>query len=97
MSYESLLLSLPLLLSVVIILQLLLIFLVLQREPRLVLEGFNIRRESRKPKQETTSNTIKSENLWENPSPASEDLKSTVEEFKDKYNRSDAWDGDFVL
>lgn len=95
MSYESLLLSLPLLLSV--LLQLLLIFLVLQKEPRLVLEGFSIRRESRKPKKETTSNTIKSENLWENPPPASEELKSTVEEFKDKYNRSDAWDGDFVL
>ncbi|WP_198525179.1 hypothetical protein [Kamptonema formosum] len=36
-------------------------------------------------------------NLWENPPPASEELKSAIEEVKSKYNRNDPWDGDFVL
>ena len=37
-----------------------------------------------------------SKNLWDNPPPASEELKLTVAEFKDNYNRSEPWDGDFA-
>ena len=37
-----------------------------------------------------------SKNLWDNPPPASEELKLTVTEFKDKYDRSEPWDGDFA-
>lgn len=34
--------------------------------------------------------------LMDNPPPASEELKLTVAEFKDKYDRSAPWDGDFA-
>jgi hypothetical protein len=37
-----------------------------------------------------------SKNLWNNPQPASEELKLTVAEFKDKYDRSEPWNGDFA-
>ncbi len=37
------------------------------------------------------------DNLWENPPPATGEMKLTIAEFKSKYNRSDRWDEDFVL
>lgn len=84
-----------LLLSVVIFLQIVLIFLVLNRELKPVLEEVGVRRENR-PVKEKTAAPGESENLWENPPPASEELKATVEEFKSQYQRNEPWDGDFA-
>ena len=85
-----------LLLLVVIVLQLLLIFLVLQRQPQLV-QGGIVRREYQPSKRMVNKEDINSENLWENPPEASEEMKLTIAEFKSKHNRSEQWDGDFVL
>lgn len=85
-----------LLLTVVILLQLVLIFLILQREYPLLPEGFGVRGQSQLSKQTPQKQSASSQNLWDNPPPASEELKLTVAEFKDKYDRSEPWDGDFV-
>ncbi|HCV30788.1 MAG TPA: hypothetical protein DGO89_11595 [Microcoleaceae bacterium UBA9251] len=85
-----------LLLTVVIILQLVLIFLILQREYQLFPEGLGIRGESQLSKATAQKQSASSKNLWDNPPPASEELKLTVAEFKDNYNRSEPWDGDFA-
>jgi hypothetical protein len=86
-----------LLLALVIILQLLLIFLVLQRQPQLVPEGLVVRRKSQLSKETEEKESPRSENLWDNPPPATEEMKLTIAEFKSKYNTSEPWDGDFVL
>ena len=86
-----------LLLTIVIILQILLIFLILQREYRLLPEGLVVRYQPQSSPEKTERENVCSENLWDNPPPASEELKLTVAEFKSKYNRSESWDGDFVL
>jgi hypothetical protein len=77
-----------LLLAIVIILQMVLIVLILKRDYHLLPEGLDVP-VTQKPK--TNSN-----NLWDNPPPASAELKLTVAEFKDKYDRSESWDGDFA-
>ncbi len=85
-----------LLLTVVIILQLVLIFLILQREYQLLPEGLGIGGQSQLSKATAEKQSASSQNLWDNPPPASEELKLTVAEFKDNYNRSEPWDGDFA-
>ncbi|WP_333028906.1 MULTISPECIES: hypothetical protein [unclassified Microcoleus] len=85
-----------LLLTVVIILQIVLIFLILQREYQLLPEGLGVRGESQLSKATIQKQRASSKNLWDNPPPASEELKLTVAEFKDKYDRSEPWDGDFA-
>ncbi|MDQ2098431.1 MAG: hypothetical protein QQW96_12385 [Tychonema bourrellyi B0820] len=85
-----------LLLTVVIILQLVLIFLILQREYQLLPEGLGVRGQSQLSKATAQKQSANSKNLWDNPPPASEELKLTVAEFKDNYNRSEPWDGDFA-
>ncbi|WP_041622754.1 hypothetical protein [Phormidium nigroviride] len=85
-----------LLLTVVIILQVVLIFLILQREYQLLPEGLGVRGESQLSKATIQKQRASSQNLWDNPPPASEELKLTVAEFKDKYDRSEPWDGDFA-
>lgn len=85
-----------LLLTVVIILQLVLIFLILQREYQLLPEGLGVRGESPLSKAKAQEQSASSQNLWDNPPPASEELKLTVAEFKDNYDRSEPWDGDFA-
>lgn len=86
-----------LLLLTIIVLQLVLIALVLQRQPRPVMEGPVEERLPGRPKEETDKEGASSESLWDEPPPPSEELKYAVKEFKSKYNRSDPWDGDFVL
>ncbi|MCY7383654.1 MAG: hypothetical protein LH628_13935 [Microcoleus sp. CAN_BIN18] len=86
-----------LLLTIVIILQFVLIFLILQREFRLLPEGLVVRYQPQSLPEKTERDRGVSENLWDNPPPASEELKLTVAEFKSKYDRSESWDGDFVL
>ena len=87
-----------LLLAIVIILQLVLIFLILQRrEYRLLPEGLVVPDQPKSLQEKTNQANVSSENLWDNPPPASEELKLTVAEFKNKYDRSEPWDGDFVL
>ena len=83
-------------LIVVIILQLVLIFLILQREYQLWPESLGIRGQSQLSKATAQKQSASSKNLWDNPPPPSEELKLTVAEFKDNYNRSEAWDGDFA-
>ncbi|MEG4585132.1 hypothetical protein QUA54_07915 [Microcoleus sp. MOSTC5] len=85
-----------LLLTVVIILQIVLIFLILQREYQLLPEGLGVRGESQLSKATIQKQRASSKKLWDNPPPASEELKLTVAEFKDKYDRSEPWDGDFA-
>ncbi|WP_254013968.1 hypothetical protein [Limnofasciculus baicalensis] len=77
----------PLLLVVVILLQIVLIVLFLQRQPRLVPEGAVVRGEPEFSKETREIGEVRAENLWENPLPASEEMKSTVAEFKTQYNR----------
>lgn len=84
------------LLTVVIMLQLALIFLILQREYQLLPEGLGVRGQSQLSKATAQKQSVSSKNLWDNPPPESEELKLTVAEFKDKYNRSEPWDGDFA-
>jgi hypothetical protein len=86
-----------LLLALIIILQLVLIFLILQREYRLLPEGLVLRYQPQSLQDKTEPEKVSSENLWDNPPPASEELKLTVAEFKSKHDRSQSWDGDFVL
>jgi hypothetical protein len=85
-----------LLLVLVIILQIVLIFIVLQREYHLP-EGLVVRYQPQSLQDKTDREKVCSENLWDNPPPASEELKLTVAEFKSKHDRSKSWDGDFVL
>ncbi|MCU0542861.1 MAG: hypothetical protein MUE44_11800 [Oscillatoriaceae cyanobacterium Prado104] len=85
-----------LLLTIVIILQLVLIFLILQREYQLLPEGLGFRQHSQLAPPTAQKPSASSKNLWDNPPPASEELKLTVAEFKDKYDRSEPWDGDFA-
>ena len=85
-----------LLLALVIILQILLIFLVIQRQPQLVPEGLVVQRKSQS-KETAEKESLKEENLWDNPPLPTEEMKLTIAEFKSKYNRSEPWDGDFVL
>lgn len=84
-----------LLLAVVILLQIVLIFLVMNREPRAVLATVGWRREPRLAQEKAP--VVESENLWSNPPSASPELKSTIAEVKNNYNRNDPWDGDFVV
>lgn len=86
-----------LLLVLVILLQIVLIFLVLQRKPLLVREGVAVGKQSRWVKGTVEPERESPENLWENPPPTSEEMKLAISEFKHKYNRNDPWDGDFVL
>ncbi|NER33036.1 MAG: hypothetical protein F6J93_02980 [Oscillatoria sp. SIO1A7] len=86
-----------LLLLTIIVLQLVLITLVLQRQPRPVLEGPAEEMVPRLPREETDKEGASSESLWDEPPPPSEELRYTIKEFKSKYNRNDSWDGDFVL
>ncbi|NJK70081.1 MAG: hypothetical protein HC941_29465 [Microcoleus sp. SU_5_3] len=86
-----------LLLTIVILLQVVLIFLILQREYRLLPEGLVVREQPQSLQEKTEREKVCSENLWDNPPPASEELKLTVAEFKSNYDRSELWDGDFVL
>jgi len=85
-----------LLLTVVIILQLVLIFLILQREYQLFPEGLGVRGQSQLSNATAQKQSASSKNLWDNLPPASEELKLTVAEFKDNYNRSEPWDGDLA-
>ncbi len=85
-----------LLLTVVILLQLVLIFLFLHREYQLLPEGFGVRGQSQLSKATAQKQSASSKNLWDNPPPASEELKLTVAEFKDNYDRSEPWDGYFA-
>jgi hypothetical protein len=85
-----------LLLTVVIILPIVLIFLILQREYQLLPEGFGAPGQSQLSKATAQEQSASSKNLWDNPPRASEELKLTVAEFKDNYNRSEPWDGDFA-
>ena len=85
-----------LLLTVVIILQSVLIFLILQWEYQLLPEGLGVRGESQLSKGTIEKQRASSKNLWNNPAAASEELKLTVAEFKDKYDRGEPWDGDFA-
>jgi hypothetical protein len=55
------------------------------------------RRKSQLSKETEEKESPRSENLWDNPPPATEEMKLTIAEFKSKYNRSEPWDGDFVL
>ena len=84
-----------LLLLTIVVLQLVLIALVLQRQPRAVLESAAEVRVSELPRDETVK--FAEESLWDEPPPASEELRYTIREFKSNYNRNDSWDGDFVL
>ncbi|HLO48936.1 MAG TPA: hypothetical protein VK211_11020 [Kamptonema sp.] len=86
-----------LLLTIVIILQLVLIFLIIQREYRLFPDGLVMRYQPQSLQDKTEREKVSVENLWDNPPPASEELKLTVAEFKSKHDRSKSWDGDFVL
>ncbi|WP_449419659.1 hypothetical protein [Phormidium nigroviride] len=86
-----------LLLTIVIILQLVLIFLIIQREYRLLPDGLVMRYQPQSLQDKTEREKVSVENLWDNPPPASEELKLTVAEFKSKHDRSHWWDGDFVL
>lgn len=83
-----------LLLTVVIILPIVLIFLILQREYQLLPEGLGVRGESQLSKGTIEKQRASPKNLWDNLPPASEELKLTVAEFKDKYDRGEPWDGD---
>lgn len=86
-----------LLIAVVIILQLLLIFLVLQRQYRLAPESLSVRQTFQFSKEPVETESLTQENLWESPSPATEDLKLAIAEFKSQYDGEEPWDGDFVL
>lgn len=85
-----------LLLAVVIILQIVLIGLILYRDYHLLPAGLGVRETSQISQETAQKKKANSQNLWENPPPASAELKLTVAEFKDKYDRSESWDGDFV-
>jgi hypothetical protein len=85
-----------LLLAVVIILQIVLIVLILMRDYHILPEGLGVPANSQLSKAIAQKKRASSENLWDNPPPASEELKLTVAEFKDKYDRSESWDGDFA-
>ena len=84
-----------LLLLTIVVLQLVLIALVLQRQPRPVLESPAEDRLPGLPREETVK--FAEESLWDEPPPPSEELRHTIKEFKSKYNGNDSWDGDFVL
>jgi len=86
-----------LLLTIVIILQFVLIFLIVQREYRLLPDGLVMRYQPQSLQDKTDREKVSVENLWDNPPTASEELKLTVAEFKSKHDRSQSWDGDFVL
>jgi hypothetical protein len=86
-----------LLLTIVIILQFVLIFLIIQREYRLLPDGLVLRYQPQSLQDKTEREEVSVENLWDNPPTASEELKLTVSEFKSKHDRSQSWDGDFVL
>ena len=86
-----------LLLTIVIILQFVLIFLIVQREYRLLPDGLVMRYQPQSLQDKTEREKVSVENLWDNPPTASEELKLTVAEFKSKHDRSQSWDGDFVL
>ena len=85
-----------LLLLTIVVLQLVLIVLVLRRQPQPVLESPTEDPLPGLPREETVKGD-RSESLWDEPSPPSEELRYTIKEFKSKYNRNDSWDGDFVL
>ncbi len=84
-----------LLLAVVIILQIVLIGLILYRDYHLLPVGLGFR-EDLQISEQTAEKHPASSKIWDNPPPASAELKLTVAEFKDKYDRSEPWDGDFV-
>ncbi len=63
-----------LLLRVVIILQLVLIFLILQWEYQLLPEGLGVRGQSQLSKATAPTQTASAKNLWDNRPPASEEL-----------------------
>jgi len=86
-----------LLLTIVIILQFVLIFLIIQRDYRLLPDGLVMRYQPQSLQDKTDREKVSVENLWDNPPTASEELKLTVAEFKSKHDRSQSWDGDFVL
>jgi len=87
-----------LLLAIVIILQLVLIFLILQRrEYRLLPEGLVVSYQPKSLQDKTNQANVCSQNLWDNPPPASEEVKLTFAEFKNKYESSDPWEENFVL
>ncbi len=37
------------------------------------------------------------ENLWENPPEATPAMKQAIQQFKDRFNSNEQWDGDFSL
>lgn len=78
-----------LLLAIVIILQIVLIVLILHRDYHLLPEGLGVR-ENSQISQETAEKQIEnSQNLWDNPPPASTELKLTVAEFKGRKNEKE--------
>jgi hypothetical protein len=85
-----------LLLTIVIILQIVLIGLILYRDYHLSPVGLGFREDLQISEETAEKQRASSKNLWDNPPPGSADLKLTVAEFKDKYDRSEPWDGDFV-
>ncbi|MBE9042006.1 hypothetical protein IQ235_14585 [Oscillatoriales cyanobacterium LEGE 11467] len=78
-----------LLLAIVIILQIFLIFIVLQRSPQLVTEGVFGEGKMKFSKKTVVQESLKNENLWDDPPPATEEMKLTIAEFKSKYDRSE--------
>ncbi|MDY6936385.1 MAG: hypothetical protein SWY16_01860 [Cyanobacteriota bacterium] len=85
-----------LLLAIVIILQLILIFIVLQRSSQLAPEGVVRERNIKFSKEKVAKESLSTKNLWDDPPPVTEEMKLTIAEFKSEYNRSEPWDGDFV-
>ncbi len=44
-----------------------------------------------------TTEIQESENLWENPSKATEAMKKAIKQVKNKFNINQQWDGNFYL
>ncbi len=85
-----------LLLAIIIILQIVLIVLIINRDYHLLPESLGIPGDSQISQATTQKPRESPKNLWDNPLPASAELKLTVAEFKNSYDRSESWDGDFV-
>lgn len=49
------------------------------------------------PDEIAETRTQKTENLWQNPSPATEAMKKAIEQVKNKFTIDQQWDGDFYL
>jgi hypothetical protein len=46
---------------------------------------------------DSITTTQETENLWENPSPATKAMKKAIQPVKNKFNLNQQWDGNFSL